>query len=343
MISSADAVACWVGAEDPRWNALLVRANNGSLDPMLGSAYHALHEIAGDGIAEAFGAAEALFVPGLRVAIAGTDLADLQSCNGYGGPVASAAEQGILADVWSEWRRSARDRGIVAGFFRMNPLLHNRAALPRDAEIRADRNVVSVDLSHGSEAAWTRVTTRHRNMVNRSRRERVRIQWDTEEDWREFPAVYDDAMARLDAPARLRYGAAYFDALRAVPHARLAAFRDADGIVAAAVFLIGERHAYYHVAARRAGAPNYSGNAILQAGIERCAEAGATALLLGGGATPSPSDPLLAFKRSIGTDLLTFETARVIADDRAFRSLCAQQPGTGRGWLLPYREPARQS
>lgn len=331
----------WLGADADAWNRSLARVGADG-DPMLSAGYHALHEIAGDGIPEAFAVDDALFVPGLRVPIPGTTHTDLQSCNGYGGPVAGALSGRALDVAWDEWRESARATGLVAAFFRLNPMLGNRSALPSDAEVRGDREVVAVDLSAGSEGAWQQATSRHRNMVNRAQRAGAVVSWNDADDWRAFPALYDLAMQRLDAPARLRYGTAYFDALRVLPFAHLAALRDADGIVAAAVFLIGARHAYYHVAARRADAPNFSGNLLIHAGIARASDCGAHALLLGGGATSSPDDPLLAFKRSVSPLLLPFETARVVADPVAFASLCANHAAPARGWLLPYREPARE-
>ena len=328
----------WVGPAADAWNSVLARMS-GDVDPMLSAGYHALHDIAGDGVASALAVDDALFVPGLRVPIPGTGHDDLQSCNGYGGPVANGLAGGRLDLAWGEWRAAAREAGIVAAFFRLNPLLDNRAALPSDAEVRADREVVAVDLRSGAPEAWARATSRHRNMVNRARRAGVDVRWDSPDDWRDFPPLYDAAMERLGAPARLRYRGDYFDALRALPFAHIAALRDHDGVIAAAVFLIGARHAYYHVAARRPDAANFSGNFLIHAGIERAAESGAQALLLGGGATTASDDALLGFKRSVSPWLLRFQTARVIADPDAFASLCARHFAPSRGWLLPYREP----
>src|SRR6478609_7711248 len=95
------------------------------VDVYFTSAYHALHAADGEPWAFVHEAGEhRLVVPGLRVAIEGTDLADLQTPNGYGGPLLSpGAPEDFVAEAGAAFAESAKARGIVAAFFRMHPLL----------------------------------------------------------------------------------------------------------------------------------------------------------------------------------------------------------------------------
>src|SRR4051812_33412043 len=87
--------------------------------------YYDLHVANGEGVAVCSLVQEGnavLLVPGLRVAIDGKPgLFDLQTCNGYGGPVASPeADEAFLARAWELWRSAMAAEGIVAAFFRLH-------------------------------------------------------------------------------------------------------------------------------------------------------------------------------------------------------------------------------
>lgn len=312
----------WLDAD--RWNHEVARS-----DVYFSPAYHALHEANGDGRAVCF-ATDGLLVPGMRIAINDT-LADVQTCNGYGGPLAIG--DGSLAQAWNDWRETARADGIVAGFFRLHPLLGNRALLPADAVVRRERQTVFVDVAAPPDA-------RHRNMINKARRSEAHVQWT--QNWDAFVALYRQSMERLGGSPSLNFSDAYFAGLRALPGAELAALVDEQGLVAAAVFLWGPQYAHYHLAARRPDAPNYAASFVLQAALERAAERNLVGMHLGGGTTAAPDDPLLRFKRSLGGQLLDFEVALVVADEPAFRELVVgrtQALGREPSWLLGYRQP----
>jgi len=333
--------------QDAEWDGVVRRCIGDDPEPYFLAAYHRLHELHGDGVAEAAVVSrddQLLFIPGLRVAIAADAThTDLQSCNGYAGPLATPnADPSFMSWAWQAWAEEERRRGGVAAFFRVHPLVDNRSWLPNESETRLDREVAYVDLRQGCAHAWQASSARHRNMVNAARNRGIHVEHtNAAEDWAEFAALYIAAMERLQAPVRLRYSDDYFRALARLPGTELILIRDAHGaIVSAAVFLSGARWCHYHLAARRADAPNYSGNAILQHAIDRAAERGAEGLLLGGGVTTAADDPLLKFKQGIGTNMLSFFVARVIADPETFSALTQARSRFGpTSWLLPYRQP----
>ena len=335
------------------WNRQLGTLPQACQDVYFTPEYHALHVANGDGQAQAMLLAEggrSLLIPGLRVAIpeaGGPGVTapqwDWQTCNGYGGPLASAdAAPEFLETAWREWRQASRRQGVIAAFFRLHPLLGNVRWLPAGASVRRDRATMVVELSDGMEATWQRADSRHRNMVNKGRKEGTRVAWDDPADWAAFAALYHESMERLGAPETLRFGPGYFAALRNLPGAHVAGVRVGGEFGAGAIFLFGSCWAHYHLSARRVGAGNHLTNCLLQAALERAVAAGLQRLHLGGGRTAAPDDALLRFKQSLGGRLLDFQVALVVADEAAYEARCAAwavQTGRRPEWYLGYRQP----
>ena len=268
---------------------------------------------------------------------------DLETWNGYGGPLASPdADPDFLARAWAAWKSASRKEGMVAAFFRLHPLLDNSSLLPADSEVRADRKTVYVDLSGGAQSLWQAASSQHRNMVNRGAREGAKVCWNDPAAWDEFITIYCQAMLRLDAPARLRFSSEYFSVLRSIPGCELASIATGGSLAAAAVFLFGETWSHYHLAARAPDSPNYAMNCLLQASIERTAEKNLLGMHLGGGKTNTADDSLLKFKKSTGGEWRDFKVALVVSNEEVFSSLCenwTRSEGLKPTWLLGYRQP----
>ena len=328
------------------WSAELDRLPTACRDVYFTPGYHELHAAAGDGTPACVRIEEGdrrLLIPGLRVPIAGTGREDFQTGNGYGGPLGSeSVDSAFVEEAWTTWRERASRERIVAAFFRLHPLLGNERWLPADADVRVDRRTVGLDLAAGTEDLWNQARPRHRRKVRSARRDGWAVQWDRPEDWEGFPALYAEALERLQAPERLRFPAPYFEALRVLPGAQMAAIRDGGGLAAAAVFLAGPLWYHYHLSARRPGTGNDLTSLLLQEGLERAGREGRQAMHVGGGRSAAADDTLLAFKESLGGRLLDFKVAMVVVDVEAYAGLVqAWQAETGRPpeWLLGYRQP----
>jgi len=318
--------------------------------------YHDLHVANGDGTGFCTllqDKDQALLVPGLRMPVPPSlshdpiaNFFDLQTCNGYGGPVASEnVTREFLERAWTEWRQASAKEGIVAAFFRLHPLLQNERWLPADARVILDRRTVFVDLAEGADLTWKHAGSRHRNMVNKGQREGIVIEWDDPDGWMDFERLYGEAMERVCAPDLLRFSPAYFERLRSLPGVELACVRKNGQLQAASVILFGNSWAHYHLSARRPESENTLTNCILQEAIFRTAERGLDGLHLGGGRTPAPEDSLLKFKLGLGGKCLDFRVALVISDTSAFCNLCHHwETETGKHplWLLGYRQPKLQ-
>jgi hypothetical protein len=337
--------AAWV--DDPSWAKELAALPAELADIYFTPAYHRLHREDAGCVVVSDGNAR-LIVPGLLHPIPGeAGLSDLQTCNGYGGPlVAGDVDVGSspdwLARAWDAWREAAAARGVMAAFFRLHPLIDNRRFLPADATIIDDREMVTIDLAAGADAAFAAADSRFRNKVRRSERDGMSVRWDAPDDWPAFEALYADAMERLGAVEALRFGPEYFEALRALPAARIGTIHDDGGLLVGAIFLAGARYWHYHLGARRPAAENQAMSFLFHRATQAAGAAGAQALHLGGGATPAPDDTLLRFKRLFSPMRPRFHVARVLADRARFTDLVSRweaQAGRPARWLLGYREP----
>lgn len=330
---------CTLDINVTRWAHLTDELN---ADVYFTPEYHSLHSANGDGVAMASEIGDGhhrLLIPGLRIAIA-EGRSDLQSCNGYGGPLGTTEEPSFIEDAWTQWREAAAREQIVAALFRLHPLADVGRFLPRSARVLFDRQTIFVPLNRGLEQVWKSSTSRHRNMVNKGRRQGIDVDWQSA-PWDEFEQLYGQTMDRLGAARSLRFSSAYFAKLSQLRWSELASVRDGRGLVAASVFLWGPRYGHYHLSARRLDAENHLLNCILQNAFERAHARGLLGVHLGGGTAPGSDNPLFRFKQSMGGELRDFKVALIIADATAYEHLCADwsaRAGRPPSWLLGYRQ-----
>jgi Acetyltransferase (GNAT) domain len=325
------------------WMAALDRLPAGSRDVYFRPDFHRAHAENGDGVphcsivedGESF-----LLIPGLRVAIDDGHW-DLQTCRtGCAGPLSNAGDTPFLERAWSLWKTEMARRGAVAALFRPHPLLATEQYLPEGATVDVDRYVAFVDLREGRERAWQGAETRHRNMVRKARQVGLAVTW--QDDRRAFVDLYRASMERLGADRDLRFGPGFFDALWDLPFAQLALAREGGRLTAGAVFLFGDRWAHYYLSARDHAAGNYATSLLIDAALDRAADAKLDGLYLGGGRSTAPDDDLLRFKRSIASDRLPYRMARLVIDDAAYERLTrswTEAAGVQPTWLLGYRQP----
>lgn len=335
--------ASWGAALDLLRDRGVVRAR----DPMFSAAYHRAHagHVGGDArMVVCDDGARTLALPYLRVPIPGGRF-DAQSAHGYGGPLATRADDAWLRDAWRAAAEAMRGDGAVSAFLRLHPLAGNDRLLPPDAARRADRPTASIDPRAPLDGA---ALSAHRNMLRRSARLGLRGEVGPLDaaGARAFLALYEATMSRLDADESYRFGASYLDALRALDgDVSLAQVRGEDGaVIAGALALWGAREGEYHLAARVDGSENCAGNLLLHTLSEEAARRGLDALHLGGGRTADPHDALWRFKSRVGTGRHTFFTAGWDLDVEAAASLRArwrEENGEAPRWFLGWRQPPR--
>ena len=327
------------------WNELLFQFPIDCQDVYFTPEYHNLHVANQEGQGVCFYMTDgqhALMVMGMLMPISDIFF-DLQTCNGYGGPITTkSVPQSFLFEAWAVWKDACKSSGIIAAFFRLHPLLELGKNLPSDALVRYDRQTVSVDLTIGIPQIWSNADSRFRNRVTKAKKNGVSVEWNTKACWEFFPDLYLEAMKRLSASQNLCYNREYFKLLQETKFASVAGIFQAGNLVSGAVFLLGNKFAHYHLGARKEDSDSFLMNALFQAGLEKAAEAGKSALHFGGGRTSVQDDSLLRFKKRLGGELLFFSISVVICSLDKFKLLCDKRnvdAANKSEWLLPYRQP----
>ena len=157
-----------------------------------------------------------------------------------GGDTGAQALASVAATAaWSlprPWRFQLAPAGPGAAF---------AAALAERGPAADSRPICVHDLDGGDPL--DRFRPEARTMVRRAQREGVRMAVSSDPA---FGVLYRAAMDALDAPAHYRFADAYLLALNAAG-AKQWLLHDEHGLAAAALFLVGDGEASYHLSARR--------------------------------------------------------------------------------------------
>lgn len=262
---------------------------------------------------------ERFYLAALKGRVPDSNYFDLQSVYGYGGPIISEAGPEFIKAAWAVYGKYCRENSILAEFVRFHPLMENWATYP--GQIIDDREVVWIDLAQSD--FFPSYDKRVRTAVRKAQSSDLRVEW-TNLNSTDFPQLYTESMQAMGAAASYYFPAEYFQALGSWPQARLALCRQAEEIVAGAIFLIESELLEYHLAASRpAGKKNGAANLILHEAALLGRELSLKKLHLGGGTDSRPDNPLLFFKSGFSAERARFKIGSQVYDRAAYDQLRA--------------------
>lgn len=281
----------------------------------------------------------------------GPRLFDATGPRGYPGPLVEPTGDGERAagflDRAVEALRSAlRDRGIVAAFVRLHPLLTPPLASTA-GEVRDHGTSVSIDLQAPEQEQWRLVDHGHRLGIHKAVRSGYTARMD--EAWErfdEFVDVYAQSMARLGAAPFYRFPSDYFADLRAAlgPHVHLGVVERGTELASAALFTETCGLVEFHLSGTADAHLQASPSKVLIDFARRWATArGDRALHLGG--SVRAGDSLSQFKAGFSPLRHPVRSWRLVADAAAYDRLVerASQRGIAGGadadFFPAYRAP----
>lgn len=215
----------------------------------------------------------------------------------HGGPWIDGCSEPALSELRSVTDEVLLARGVVSEVIQLSPWAPGRQALARAWALHEGREI------------WLTDTERELGSLAKGRRSDIaRSVRDQRWSWRpldragahEFSERYERAMRRSDAIDRWRRRPEYFEALVSRRASVFVATAEGDDGGASALFARSGVNASYLYACRwgtAGGAPSR----VVWAGLDALAAMGVSSCLLGGGTTDDLTDPLLRFKRSLGT------------------------------------------
>jgi UDP-N-acetylbacillosamine alanyltransferase len=251
--------------------------------------------------------------------IDGTELEDLETPWGYGGPIAISHEY-LREGLWL-WRQRQREAGRIAEFVRLHPFANPVALQGYFDDLKFDRVTVSVDLEarrakpHGEYSAATN------NCIRRARNELKAIELGVEHA-DAFRRCYEAGLDRNNADPSYYFQPPFYEALMSAPWGKSWGASYQGEIVAVACFIFGGPLCHYHLSgADEVGRRKFAQYLLIDHALDHFAHRGFRAAHLGGGRTDRNDDPLLLFKRKFSRWRTAFYTGGIVFDAEAYATL----------------------
>jgi hypothetical protein len=281
-------------------------------------------------------AVERLELPDFRCGAAlrpipGHDWFDLETPQGYGGPVAGDAA--ALAAGLAAWRQRQTAAGRVAEFIRLHPALDPAPLAGLVDHLAFNRPTVMVDLRGSREARWSGYAKTTRNILRQTART-LEVRPLAPAEWPLFQTLYQAMLERHRAHPRYWFEDAYYRDLLAAPWCRAWVAEQAGEPLAASCCLAAEAPlAHYHLSGGTpAGLKAQAQYPLLEAAFEHYAGEGRLWMHLGGGRSPAEDDGLWRFKARFSPLQARFHTAGLIHHPERYAALGGIRDGRFLGW-----------
>lgn len=266
---------------------------------------------------------------------------DATGAYGYGGPVAAGSPDVVaFGESIDRW---ALQRGVVATFLRLHPLIGNAHLVPPTADLVQAGATVAWDVSVGRDLA-AGMHAHHRRAARTANRSGLVTTVARPTSLRRFRELYIATMRRQRADPYFYFPDPYWTCLledAATLEPVLVEGRLGGRTVAALLCFRNGSRLHYHLgatdnAARSIGASHRC----FLAAAEWAQSEGMSVFHLGGGVGGSTSSSLFEFKRRFDPDAepLPFHVAKLVHDPQRYRELSG---GTStEGFFPPWRRPS---
>jgi hypothetical protein len=263
----------------------------------------------------------------------GTNLFDVQTAYGYGGPLFSGAwtdpeKRVALRGVGDSLAR----HGVVAEFIRCHTEWTDQQLLSDCGytviRVRTNVECALVDRTGGEFInSWAAIGRRNLRIARKAGlRHRV---GDSQEDWTNFARLYAITYKRIGMAPSYEFNLDYFRELATLPPDSVALILvEAPHItepVASGIVLFGKRVAYYHLGASDLTHRRYRPNDFLYwAMAYEALQRGCERIVWGGGLSSDLEDTLFRFKTHFGSVQKPVFIAGRVLDKERYESLCAE-------------------
>ena len=222
------------------------------------------------------------------------ELYDVESVYGYSGPLTNSSDPEFLGRAVNAYKKYCVSKKIVCEFIRLHPLANWEIFSSHFDLYTLNRNVVIKELPHDGEL----ISSYPKNTRSIIRRARKKLTVSTSPEYLDFfMLAYYDTMRRNGASKLYFYDSLYFNRLISSENVTLITMLDNEEPVCGGFFMAGEECGHYHLSANTNASYKIDGNyALLDAAFRHFMRLGINKVLLGGGRTNDPSDPLFKFK-----------------------------------------------
>jgi len=263
-------------------------------------------------------------------AIPGSDLEDVSSPYGYGGPL------GDPARFWPAYEEWCAERGVVSTFVRFHPLAENHREAPERMFLERLADTVAWPL--GAADFLPAMHRHHRRVVRKAERSLQTRAVEGPESLTGFAALYEETMRQREADGFYFFPQAYWDRLLDGLIERLVVFEalDPEGVAASILCLATPPWLHYHLggSAERSRSSGANHLVMLRA-AEWGREHGFSHFHLGGG-VGGRQDSLWEFKHRFAPgNAREVWIGKLVHDERAYAELADSTEVEG--WFPAYR------
>jgi len=248
---------------------------------------------------------------------------DCTSPYGYSTPLVTP-RQGALAEFLEAFIAKAKDRHIVAAFFRLHPFCElDREALSRFGQLVHHGQTIYLDLTLTEKEFWGQVRRNHKQNIQRLMQGGVRVSFD---DWSllpEFAALYRHTMSRVGAVTCL-YDEAYFTELKTILGDSMhlcCVLSQAGQMLAGGIFVETGGLIHYHLSATATEYLRYGPNKLIIPFMRAWGQQRANKVLHLGGGVGGKCDSLFHFKAGFSDARAEFYSYRLIVDQQEYDAL----------------------
>ncbi|WP_322923967.1 GNAT family N-acetyltransferase [Paenibacillus campi] len=231
-----------------------------------------------------------------RGKVPNTELYDIQSPYGYGGPIIVGDHQFRIKAIglYKEW---CVENYILVEFIRFHPLLKNNSYY--EGAVHFNRTVVYIDLN--VDDIWADFSSMARRAVRKAIKNNVNIIFSKEYRYIEgFVKIYEDSMQEKSAEQAYFFDTDYYKQIIQQDQVVLVSAVNENGeTLAASLFFIEDHLAEYHLSATtEEGKRLRAANLIIYSFAQYAQQYGCQYVYLGGGSSTNCEDSLFFFKKS---------------------------------------------
>ena len=255
-----------------------------------------------------------------------TGLNDVEPLMGYGGLLTSTADRSFLGDALAAYSVACRELKVVAELIRFDPLLLNHTDFlgRREINIVPAKDVVVVSCENDREAQISRFSAPCRRRLRRGLEKFHTRLLEKPREVTLFRDFYERSLVRVGAAKHWFLPDRFYAAITASSLFQIySVWSDAE---LAAAALVGHHPtgAHYVLAANAENYPAGAGERLIYEITRDAAGRGERRLMLGGGNTSDPDDPLLRYKSRYAEKPVTFFLGTMVHDRPRFDALQTQ-------------------
>jgi len=233
--------------------------------------------------------------------VKGTDLYDIQSPYGYGGPILSGSTE-FLDYAINKYKKWCEENNILLEFVRFHPSSKNH--LNYYGDVFENRQTVSINLT--KEDLLMSFNSRMRTSVRKSIKREVNVIFSKDEKYISgFIGMYNELMKSKNAEQEYFFEEKYFRELLISEHVYLVnAINNKEELIGSSIFFLYGDKAEYHLSTSNSEGRELNVPSLLIYEFGKYAkENSAEKLNLGGGTDSSLDNSLLYFKQGFSKTL----------------------------------------